>query len=60
MLSTEVVMETTFPQRSATTKCDVPPASRVPSLPSAGAPGGSPGSGAGPAVSPISLARASR
>ncbi len=60
MLSTEVVIEATFPCRSTTTKCEVPPASRVPSRPTAGAPGGSPGAGTRPAFSPISLARASR
>ncbi len=59
-LSTEVVMETTFPWRSTTTKCEVPPASRVASAPATDAPGGSPGAGAGPAVSSISLARWSR
>ena len=58
MLSTVVVMETTLPHWSTTTKWVVPPGSRVWSGPKFGAPFGLPGRGGGPATGPISLARA--
>ncbi len=54
--STEVVIDTTLPHRSTTTKCEVPPGSRVASAPRGLAPAGTPGAGLGPKVSPISMA----
>src|SRR5689334_18936465 len=58
MLSTVVVMETTFPAASRTIRCEVPVGSSVLSAPAGtGASAGTPAAGGGPAVGPISAAR---
>ncbi|MNL71401.1 hypothetical protein D3C87_1965460 [compost metagenome] len=56
-LSTVVVIDTTLPIGSTMTMWVVPAGSWVLSGPTTGAPLGRPKLGAGPAVSPISLAR---
>ena len=57
MLSTVVVIDTTLPAASTTTKCEVPAGSWWRRGPGGAGPRGAPGAGAGPAASPISLAR---
>jgi hypothetical protein len=59
MLSTVVVIETMFPSASPITKCDVPVGSSVLSSAATVAPAGTPATGGGPAVLPMSLARPS-